>query len=152
MNTGSRYFLLDWVRQFAPSVTLKMFDAFCIVVMATLCFWAWKKATVGKDIEWLKIAMCFAFALMLLFAPHYPWYIVWLVPFVVLIPNLPLLTYLMMFFYLFTTQLADGTPAHSLQINEMLYGLVLAACALQWAWSHWQLKRWFMTYTAMENS
>jgi len=29
---------------------------------------------------------------MFLFSPHYAWYIIWLVPFFTLMPNLPILT------------------------------------------------------------
>ncbi|MEO6923996.1 MAG: hypothetical protein ABI142_09240, partial [Bryocella sp.] len=111
-----------------------------------------RKATNGTDFEWVTIAMCFAFALMLLFSPHYPWYVVWLVPFVVLVPNWPVLAYLMTFFYLFTTRLADGTLANLLKLNHVLYGVVLVACVLQWGWTRWKLKRWFVTDTAIENS
>jgi hypothetical protein len=70
------------------------------------------------------------FAMMLLFSPHYPWYIVWLIPFFALLPNLPLLTYLMMFFYMFTTALADGTAPKMFVLNEILYGAV----AVRFCW------------------
>jgi len=77
-------------------------------------------------------AMMLAMAMMLLFSPHYPWYIVWLVPFFVLRPNLPLLVYLMGMFYLCTTLLADGTAARGFVLNEILYGGVAVAFVLQW--------------------
>ena len=68
---------------------------------------------------------------MFLFSPHYPWYIIWLIPFFTLVPNLPILTYLMAFFYLFTTQLADGTPTQMFILNKILYGAVTIAVVLQ---------------------
>jgi alpha-1,6-mannosyltransferase len=80
----------------------------------------------------LRAAMMLAFAMMLLFSPHYPWYIVWLVPFFVLVPNLPLLVYVLAFFYLFTTALADPGPKMFL-LNEILYGSVAAAMVVSFA-------------------
>ena len=85
---------------------------------------------------YLRAAMMLAFAMMLLFSPHYPWYVVWLVPFFVLVPNLPLLVYLMGFFYLFTTQLADPGPKMFL-LNKILYGGVAVAMVLHWSWRRW---------------
>jgi len=78
-----------------------------------------------------------AMSLMLLFSPHYPWYIVWLIPFFVLIPNLPLLVYLMGMFYLCTTLLADGTAERGFVLNEILYGGVAMAFVL-----HLMVRRW----------
>jgi len=85
--------------------------------------------------------MMLAMAMMLLFSPHYPWYIVWLIPFFALRPNLPLLVYLMGMFYLCTTLLADGTVARGFILNEILYGGVTVAIVL---W--WMSKRWHETH------
>jgi hypothetical protein len=80
---------------------------------------------------YLRAAMMLAFAMMLLFSPHYPWYIAWLVPFFVLVPTFPLLTYIMAFFYLFTTALANPGPKMFL-LNKILYGAVAVAFLLNW--------------------
>jgi hypothetical protein len=88
--------------------------------------------------------MLLGLAMMLLFAPHYSWYIVWLVPFFVLVPNLPLLAYLMMFFYMFTTALADGSAPKMFVLNTYLYGVVALAVALQvLVLQRWPLRRVF---------
>ena len=79
-----------------------------------------------------EVAFALAAALMFLFSPHYPWYILWLVPFSTLMPNLPILTYLLGFFYLYTTPLAVPGPKMFLA-NEILYAAVLAAFLLQLA-------------------
>ncbi len=78
--------------------------------------------------------MMLGFAMMLLFSPHYPWYIVWLVPLLLLAPSLPLLAYVLGFFYLFTTQLADPGPKMFL-LNEILYGGTALMMLVAWAWS-----------------
>jgi hypothetical protein len=67
---------------------------------------------------------------MFLFSPHYAWYILWLVPFFTLMPNLPILTYILGFFYLYTTALAEPGPKMFLA-NKILYASVLAAVILQ---------------------
>jgi hypothetical protein len=77
---------------------------------------------------------------MFLFSPHYAWYIIWLVPFFTLMPNLPILTYLLGFFYLYTTALAEPGPRMFLA-NEILYAAVIAAVILQLALKRWPLHR-----------
>ena len=81
-----------------------------------------------------------AAALMFLFSPHYAWYILWLVPFFTLMPNLPILTYLLGFFYLYTTALAEPGPKMFLA-NEILYGAVAAAVILQLIFIRWPVHR-----------
>jgi len=170
IDSGTRYFLLELVQHVRglSQLPVAAYVVFCGVVMGALCWWAWKKATVevceqhrspthddsavmngapGVVVtpEFIKVAMGFAFALMLLFSPHYPWYIAWLIPFLVLAPNLPVLAYLMAFFYLFTTALADGTIVKMFLLNRILYGAVLVAAVLQWVVWRWSVGRWFVS-------
>jgi hypothetical protein len=77
---------------------------------------------------------------MFLFSPHYAWYIIWLVPFFTLMPNLPILTYLLGFFYLYTTALAVPGPKMFLA-NEILYAAVFAAFLIQLAMKRWPVHR-----------
>jgi hypothetical protein len=90
----------------------------------------------------LPNAFALATALMLLFSPHYAWYIIWLVPFFSLMPNLPILTYLLGFFYLYTTALAEPGPKMFLA-NEILYAAVFAAFLAQLAFKRWPFHRTF---------
>jgi hypothetical protein len=39
-------------------------------------------------------AFSLAIALMLLFSPHYPWYVAWLVPFFTIVPDLTAFAYI----------------------------------------------------------
>jgi hypothetical protein len=48
---------------------------------------------------------------MFLFSSHYPWYYLWLLPFLSLIPYVPMLYFTTACFYLYTTQLANPGPA-----------------------------------------
>jgi hypothetical protein len=92
------------------------------------------------DASFLPPAFALATALMFLFSPHYAWYIIWLVPFFTLMPNLPILTYLLGFFYLYTTALAEPGPRIFLA-NEILYAAVFTALLIQLAFKRWPLHR-----------
>ena len=84
----------------------------------------------GGDAAFLLPAFALAGTLMLLFSPHYAWYIAWLVPFFAILPNLPAFAYILGFFYLYTTALAAPGPKMFLA-NKILYGLVLAAVLIE---------------------
>jgi alpha-1,6-mannosyltransferase len=135
MATGTRYFFLD-LAQHLPGLhelPAAFFLAFCMMTFAVLSWWALRvaAATSGEGpSSFLTPALALAFALMLFFSPHYPWYILWLIPFFTLVPNLPTLTYLMAVFYLFTTPLADGSLAKMYVLNKILYGALLVATLL----------------------
>jgi alpha-1,6-mannosyltransferase len=92
------------------------------------------------DAAFLRQAFALAAALMFLFSPHYAWYILWLVPFFTLMPNLPILIYLLGFFYLYTTALAVPGPKMFLA-NEILYAAVVAAFLIQLAMKRWPVHR-----------
>ena len=89
------------------------------------------------DASFLLPALALAWALMLLFSPHYPWYVAWLIPFLVLLPNLPLAAYILGFFYLCTTALAVGSGPKQFLLNQYLYAGLLLATLL-----HLALRRW----------
>jgi hypothetical protein len=134
MTTGTRYFLLE-LAQHIPRLQhlpTAVFYLACIVIFAAIKIWALKRSSdfasqPGREAAFLTPAFALATALMLLFSPHYPWYILWLIPLFTLIPNLPILTYLMTAFYLFTTPLADGTRPKMFILNKILYGAVFMA-------------------------
>jgi alpha-1,6-mannosyltransferase len=130
LETGNRYFLLDFVRKYAqlPDLSTTVFFVFCALVFAGITVWALRSGfgSRGRRDSFLAPAFALAAALMLLFSPHYAWYILWLIPFFTLQPNLPTLAYLTGFFYLYTTELADPGPKMFL-LNTILYGLTLAA-------------------------
>jgi len=153
LDTGARFFLLELVQR-VPGLghlPVAAYMVFCAGVMGVICWWCWRYATVESFVShpsamkscmdgaprFIQAAMMLAFAMMLLFSPHYPWYIVWLIPFFVLTPNLPLLVYLMGMFYLCTTLLADGTAKNGFILNEILYGGGAVAFVLHLAMLRW---------------
>ena len=131
--TGTRYFLLD-LAQHIPGLQnfpTAAYYLFCILIFIAIKLWALQTAAEqGTETAFLRPAFAFAIALMLLFSPHYPWYIAWLIPFFTLLPTLPILVYLMAFFYLFTTRLADGSLTKMFILNEILYAAVAIAVIL----------------------
>ena len=148
IDSGARFFLLDWAQTLRglEHIPLVLYFIFCAAVLGGISLWAWSRASkehtrdlTSHEVQspaFLRAAMLLAFAMMLLFSPHYPWYIVWLVPLFTLVPNLPLLAYLMSFFYLFTTSLADPGPKMFL-LNEMLYATAVLAFLLSLALRRW---------------
>lgn len=148
IDSGSRFFLLDYVHTLPGLANLgkPVFLVFCAVVLGSLTLWAWIYATPeettvpGGDIvpapAFVRASAMLALALMLLFSPHYAWYNLWLIPMMVLAPSLPLYTYVLGFFYGYTTALADPGPKMFL-LNELLYLAVAVSFAL-----HFVLRRW----------
>ncbi len=150
MASGARYFLLDQVQRLPGLHWLPAgaFLAFAAVVFAALSWWAWMTSSAlpgqtptslelssqqlqpHRRLAFLPPAFGLAAALMLLFSPHYAWYIIWLIPFYTLLPSLPVIAYVMGFFYLYTTAL--GTPGPKMFLaNQILYSLVLVTALLQ---------------------
>ena len=102
-----------------------------------------------RPAHWLRFAVRFviATALMLLFSSHYPWYYLWLLPFVSLIPYVPMLYFTTACFYLYTTQLANPGPA-MYYMFEWLY----ATTALLALWCMGLTKRLHVSEELMSES
>ena len=94
--------------------------------------------------DFLPQAFALAAALMLLFSPHYPWYVAWLVPFLVLLPNLTAFTYICGLFYLCTTAMAVGSGPQQYLLNKYLYGSALLAFLVEVT-----LRRWPLRYSVL---
>ena len=126
IQNGTRYFLLELV-QHLPGLHETpngVFLGFAAVVFAGLMVWCWRVATPldARPAAFLAPAFGLAAALMLLFSPHYPWYVAWLIPFLCLMPNLPMFAYIGGLFYLCTTELAVGYGAEAVQAERDFYG------------------------------
>jgi len=112
LDTGTRYFLLTLARhtlhwEALPTVA---FYAFAALVLLGLSLWAWLTSE-AAPLAAIRCAFVLAAALMLLFSSHYPWYYLWLLPFVCVIPYTPMLYFITACFYLYTTSLANPGPA-----------------------------------------
>ncbi len=117
LESGSRYFLLTLARHALHWETLPTgaFYAFAALLLLGLAIWAWLTSEANA---WSAIRCSFvlATALMLLFSSHYPWYYLWLLPFVCLIPYVPMLYFTTACFYLYTTSACQSRPSHVLHV------------------------------------
>jgi hypothetical protein len=137
MDTGTRYFPLEFA-QHLPGLHRLGNNAFLIfagLILLALVAWTWRTACQPNSTPaaFLKPAMCIAFATMLLFSPHYPWYVAWLIPLVVLTPSLTVFTYICTLFYMCTTRWATGSGAPQFYLNEVLYATTMIAAAIELA-------------------
>jgi hypothetical protein len=135
MATGTRYFLLDFVQHLPGlhGMSNGAFMVFAAAVFGALTVWAWRTGCRDDRARtaFLGPAFGLALALMLLFSPHYPWYVAWLVPFLVLVPSLTVMTYVGGLFYLSTTALAVGYGPKQFELNEILYAAVGIALMIE---------------------
>ena len=150
IETGARYFLLELVRHLPGlhHVSVFLYLLISAVAFIVLAFWSREasnsKSTQQRTRFWSQVfqlpegtaflpgALFLAFAMMLAFSPHYPWYLAWLIPFAVLLPNLPIFTYALGLFYLSATSLGAGTAESQYRLNCILYTVVLLAGILEW--------------------
>jgi alpha-1,6-mannosyltransferase len=151
LDSGSRYFLLDYAQRLGGLqwLTKANYQALCAVVFAVIAVWAWRYASdewlgVSARVQrpaFVRASMMFALTLMLLFSPHYAWYIAWLVPLMAVYPNWVTLTYVCAFFYGFTTQWAVPGPK-MFALNSWIYFSVLCAFVVDITWREWAVGRW----------
>jgi hypothetical protein len=152
LDSGTRYFLLDYAQRLRGLHWLSKanYQVLCLVVFAVVAVWAWRHASnedLGLSVQrqrpaFLQASMIFALVLMLLFSPHYSWYIAWLIPLMALYPNWVTLAYVCAFFYGFTTRWAVPGPAMFV-LNSWIYFMVLCAFVVEVVWRQWGLARWF---------
>ncbi|MBB5338138.1 glycosyltransferase 87 family protein [Tunturiibacter gelidoferens] len=153
LATGARYFLLELAQRIPglQGLSTAAYFVLCAGVFAGIVWWCRriagfdgsnrKKPFASDGVAgFLPPAFALASALMFLFSPHYAWYILWLIPFFSLMPNLPILTYVLGFFYLYTTDLAEPGPKMFLA-NKILYASVFAAFIIQLAFKRWPIHR-----------
>jgi len=160
MDTGQRYFLQE-LSQRLPGLHIQStapYLVFVAAVFVVLMIWCWQTccSATWESVErgqtrffglpteagYLLSAFALAGALMLLFSPHYPWYLAWLVPFFTLVPTLSALSYFGGLFFMSSTSLAVGFGPKQFLLNKILYSVVIAAMALDFAFRRWPLK-WF---------
>ena len=143
LESGSRYFLLTLARHGLhwEALPTAAFFGFAALLLLGLAVWAWVTSEVSPL---AAIRSCFVIAavLMLLFSSHYPWYYLWLLPFLSLIPYVPMLYFTTACFYLYTTQLANPGPA-MYYMFQWLYGTtaLLALWCLGARWLEARLPR-----------
>lgn len=137
ISSGSRYFLLDLL-QHVPGfahVPIPAYFAFCALCFLPVLLWCWR-VNQQPGAAFLAPAGMLAFVLMLLFSPHYPWYVIWLVPFLVLQPSFTMGVYVTALFYGLTTQWSEP-GAKLFYLQKWVYGATALAFLLQLVYTRW---------------
>ncbi len=145
MDSGSRYFLFDLLHR-APGLhglPIGAYFVFCVVCFLPLLWWCWRNSglpvgtTVAERAGFVGPAALLAFGMMLLFSPHYPWYVAWLLPFIVLVPvpvlSLPMLVYVYSVWWWLTTEYSMPGPG-LFYANKWVYGATLVTGLAAYGW------------------
>ena len=133
LQSGSRYFLLTAVRNLKGLGALPTgaFFAGAGLLLLALSLWAFLKGERSIATA-MRFALALASVLMLLYSPHYPWYYLWVLPALCLVPYTPMLYFLTASFYLYTTSLANPGP-RMYYMYQWLYGT--SALVALWCWA-----------------
>jgi alpha-1,6-mannosyltransferase len=120
MESGTRYFPLAFVeRNLHAAIPTVGYLVVCAVVLAVLAWWAYRRGAAPATS--VSSGLVLATALTLGFSPHYPWYFLWLLPFLTLRPWPPAFFLALAPAYLLTTKLGvPGEPMY--RLNCLLYG------------------------------
>ncbi len=120
LETGSRYFPLTYINRLCHcSIPTGYYIALCALVMLALCLWALRRGSQAHHVIFSTLLI--ATVLNLCYAPHYPWYFLWLLPGLTIYPWRPAFFLVIAATFLFATQLgAPGEPLFLL--NKLLYG------------------------------
>lgn len=134
MQNGTRYFPLLFVeRTLHLTIPTLAYLSICAAVFGAL---SWSSS--GRDPaprECITRGLVLATALTLFFSPHYPWYFLWLLPFLVLRPWPPAFFLALAPTYLLTTKLGvPGEPMY--RLNSLLYGGFFILLVNEWS-SHY---------------
>jgi hypothetical protein len=130
MQNGTRYFPLAFIeRNLHVTIPTSAYVAICAAVFGVLSLWAYRRAVTPKAC--VASGLVLATALTLSFSPHYPWYFLWLLPFVTIRPWPPAFFLALAPTYLLTTKLGvPGEPMY--QLNCFLYGGFFVLLVNEW--------------------
>jgi hypothetical protein len=118
MVSGQQFFLLTVVRQFLNAqVPTLAYVIFSFAVLGFLSAWLMQRS---DDTRYLRNALVIACVFILLLAPHFAWYFVWLIPFLCFIPTLPVLYLTLASFLLYLTWLNDS-PGRVVMLKSFIF-------------------------------
>jgi alpha-1,6-mannosyltransferase len=119
LDSGTRYFLLTLANHSLRSaIPMPAYIVLCGVIMATICIWALRRG--NHPHAFILSALVIATMLNVFYSPHYPWYFLWLLPYIAIVPWRPAFYLVAASAYLFGTNLgAPGEPMYHL--NILLY-------------------------------
>lgn len=128
LDTGARYFPLAFFnRLFHVAVPAPVYIGLCAVLLASFAWWAFERS--ASATACIRSGLVLATALNLCFSPHYPWYFLWLLPFLALWPWRPAFYLVLGATYMLATRLGmAGEPMY--RMNTLLYGGFLLLLAI----------------------
>jgi alpha-1,6-mannosyltransferase len=131
MQNGTRYFPLAFIeRSLHVIIPTSAYLAVCAAVFGALAWWASRREMTPR--EFVASGLVLATALTLFFSPHYPWYFLWLLPFLTLRPWPPAFFLALAPAYLLTTKLGvPGEPMY--RMNCVLYGGFFVLVLNEWS-------------------
>ncbi len=145
INTGTRFFLLAFTnRVLHLSLPPAIYLGGCTVALAALSWWAWQRGDFNLHQSSPAGARRLVFSTLVLaagtnlcFSPHYPWYFLWLLPMLTLVPWRPAFYLVMAPTFMLATRL--GMPGEGIyQMNVLLYGGFAALVVYGWLESRLQ--------------
>jgi hypothetical protein len=130
IQSGTRYFPLAFVeRNLHLTIPTSVYIAICAALLGALAWWAYRRGATANAC--ISSGLVLATALTLCFSPHYPWYFLWLVPFLPLWPWPPAFFLAVAPMYLLVTNLGvPGEPMY--RLNCILYGGFFVVLANEW--------------------
>ena len=135
--TGDQFFLLAFARQFLNAhLPTSAYLVFVIVVLGAFSLWLMQFQR-GDDLQYLRNGLVIASLFMVLQAPHFSWYFVWLIPFLCFIPSIPVFYLTLASFLLYLTWLGDS-PDRVLLLKTLIFlpALILGLIANWWRRKH----------------
>jgi hypothetical protein len=128
--SGSGFYFLDLFGYLfglaRPPVEIYIGVAAAVLFAAALVL-LWRP--VSGTFGFAASALLLSLLLLVFVTPHYPWYFLWLVPILCLVPYWPALILTSASFILYAT-LGLQPPARGLAVNSLLYGPFLLAAAI----------------------
>jgi hypothetical protein len=120
MVSGEQYFLLAVVRRvFSAQVPTSAYLIFAVALLGVVSVWVMRGRS-SDELRYLRNALIVASLFILLVAPHFSWYWVWLIPFLCFIPSLAVFYLTCASFLLYLTWLGDG-PDRMLVLKGLIF-------------------------------
>ena len=129
ISSGSRYFPVALLEHtLHKTISPITYVLCCALLLAALSIWVSMRPLKGADRT--AAGLLVATTLILCFSPHYPWYFLWLLPFLTLWPWRPAFYIVIAAPYLLATRL--GAPEGIYHMNTLLYGGFFLLLASDW--------------------
>ena len=85
LDSGTRFFLLTAAnRSWHTAIAAPAYIALCGIIMSAICIWALRRGS--HPYAFILPALVIATMLNVFYSPHYPWYFLWLLPYLAIVP------------------------------------------------------------------